>query len=561
MKANEIKEEGNLAGKAAETDAIGDATGGSTIPDMTWWKTGIIYQVYPRSFKDSNYDGIGDLQGIISKLDYLEWLGITAIWLTPVYPSPMADFGYDISDYTGIHTLFGTLDDFERLLEEVHRRHMKLIMDLVPNHSSDQHPWFVASRSSKENAKRDWYLWQDAAPGGSPPNNWLAAFGGTAWEWDEHTGQYYMHSFLKEQPDLNWRNPEVMAAMADVMRFWLDKGVDGFRVDVMWHLIKDQQLRDNPVNPQYKPHMATYDQLLPVYSTDQPEVHDIVEQMRAVLDEYDDRVMIGEIYLPVNRLVSYYGRDSKGAQLPFNFQLIFLPWSATEIAAAIDAYEGALPVDGWPNWVTGNHDQVRIASRIGLQQARVAAMLLLTLRGTPTLYYGEEIGMTDVPIPLAEIQDPMGRNMPGKYLSRDPARTPMQWDTTAHGGFSEADPWLRTGSGYIRNNVQQQQDDPYAMLSLYRKLIRLRQRKAALHSGQYIPVSADEQYLAFKRVWPGEKTMLVILNLTHRPCYFNMAGPVSGVIVAAVSPELEGVPFEGSMDMAGDEGVIIEIFE
>ena len=335
-----------------------------------WWQRGIIYQIYPRSYQDSNGDGIGDLPGIIRRLDYLKKLGVNAVWLSPIYPSPMADYGYDIADYQDIDPIFGTLDDFDALLHEVHSRDMKLILDLVPNHTSDQHPWFLEARSSRTNPKRDWYIWHDGRPDGTPPNNWLSVFGGSAWEWDEATQQYYYHAFLKEQPDLNWRNPEVQRAMMNVMRFWLDKGVDGFRVDVMWHMVKDKQLRNNPVNPKYEPHMATYEQLLPTYSTDQPEVHDIVQKMRAVLDEYDERMMIGEIYLPIQQLMVYYGIDNKGAHLPFNFLLLSLPWEAQTIARAIDEYEGALPLGGWPNWVLGNHDQPRITSRVGLQQAK-----------------------------------------------------------------------------------------------------------------------------------------------------------------------------------------------
>lgn len=436
--------------------------------DFLWWQKGVIYQVYPRSFQDSNGDGVGDLNGIRQRLDYLQWLGVTAIWISPIYPSPMADFGYDISDYTGIHSLFGTMDDFEALLKDVHQRHMKLILDLVPNHTSDQHPWFLESRSSRNNPKRDWYIWKDAKDDGSLPNNWLSVFGGPAWEWDEQTGQYYYHAFLKEQPDLNWRNPEVQEAMFNVMRYWLDKGVDGFRVDVMWHMVKDDHFRDNPVNPDYDPHTADYEQLLPVYSTDQPEVHDIVQKMRQVLDSYPERMMIGEIYLPIHRLVTYYGTDSKGAHLPFNFMLISLPWEASKIATAVAEYEGALPENGWPNWVLGNHDQPRITSRVGLQQSKVAALLLLTLRGTPTIYYGEELGMRDVPVPFGEVQDPQGLNMPDKNLSRDPERTPMQWDGSEYAGFSTVKPWLPLGSASKRVNVQVQAKDPYSQLTLYR---------------------------------------------------------------------------------------------
>lgn len=525
-----------------------------------WWHTGIFYQVYPRSFQDSNSDGVGDLKGIARRLDYLKWLGITAIWISPVYPSPMADFGYDISDYTGIHPLFGTMEDFDNLLNQAHAQGIKIILDLVPNHTSNQHPWFLESKSSKDNPKRDWYIWHDAKQDGSPPNNWLSVFGGSAWEWDEHTGQYYYHAFLKEQPDLNWRNPEVQQAMMDVMRFWLDKGVDGFRVDVMWHMIKDDQFRDNPANADYQPHMATYEQLLPVYSTDQPGVHDIVHMMRRVLDDYDDCMMIGEIYLPIHRLVTYYGVDNKGAHLPFNFMLLSLPWDAKKIASAIDEYEGALPKDSWPNWVLGNHDQPRITSRIGIQQAKVAAIMLLTLRGTPTIYYGDELGMRDVPIPIEEVQDPQGLNMPDKNLSRDPARTPMQWDNSSYAGFSTDKPWLRLNPDYRRVNVERQKDDIYSHLCLCRRLIALRQNEPSLMYGDYKPLFADHQALAYIRHAEGEKSFCVVLNLSHRPCYLDLrSAGVSGKVILTATAEGEGVVTNGRIQLSGDEGLIIEI--
>ena len=525
-----------------------------------WWQTGIIYQVYPRSFQDSNGDGIGDLKGIIERLDYLDWLGINAIWISPIYPSPMADFGYDISDYTGIHPLFGTMKDFEELLHKAHEKNIKIILDLVPNHSSHEHPWFIESRSSKTNPKRDWYIWKDPKPDGSVPNNWLSVFGGSAWEWDETTGQYYYHAFLKEQPDLNWRNPDVQQAILDAMRFWLDKGIDGFRVDVMWHMIKDEQLRDNPANPDYQSHMGTYEQLLPVYSTHQPEVHDIVHKMPRLLDSYKDRMMIGEIYLPIHKLVTYYGIDNRGAHLPFNFMLLSLPWNAQRIASAIAEYEGALPHNAWPNWVLGNHDQPRISSRIGIQQARVAAMLLLTLRGTPTIYYGEEIGMTDVPIPFDEVQDPQGLNMPGKNLSRDPSRTPMQWNSSEFAGFSTSRPWLRMNWNYKRLNVNAQKNDPYSTLNYYRQLISLRQKELSLTLGDYRPVYADQQALAYMRQAQDEKPFLVVLNLSHRPCYLNIQNvPINGTIILCTSPELNGIKVNERIHLGGDEGMIIEL--
>ncbi len=525
-----------------------------------WWQTGIIYQVYPRSFQDSNGDGIGDLEGIVQRLDYVKWLGITAIWISPVYPSPMADFGYDISDYKGIHPLFGSMEDFDNLLQQAHQRDIKIILDLVPNHTSNQHPWFLESRSSKDNPKRAWYIWKDALEDGSPPNNWLSVFGGPAWEWDEATGQYYYHAFLKEQPDLNWRHPEVQSAMLDVMRFWLDKGVDGFRVDVMWHMIKDEQFRNNPVNPDYHSYMATYEQLLPVYSTDQPGVHDIVQKMRRVLDGYNDRMMIGEIYLPIHKLITYYGPQNNGAHLPFNFMLLSLDWDAQKIAAAIAEYEGALPPNAWPNWVLSNHDQPRMTSRVGLQQAKVAALLLLTLRGTPTIYYGEELGMRDVPIPFEEVQDPQGLNMPDKNLSRDPARTPMQWNSQEQAGFSTGKPWLRLSSTYKRVNVEVQKNDPYSHLTLYKRLIALRQSQPSLKWGDYKPVYADQQALAYVRQAPSEKVFLIVLNLSHRPCYLKIQHrPINGTVVLSTASELEGTTVTETIQLGGDEGIIAEL--
>jgi alpha-glucosidase len=528
--------------------------------EYLWWQYGIIYQIYPRSFQDSDNDGVGDLPGIIGRLDYLKWLGVNAIWISPIYPSPMADFGYDISDYEGVHPLFGTLDDLDRLVKEVHSRGMKIILDFVPNHTSDQHPWFIESRSSRENAKRDWYIWRDAAADGGPPNNWLAAFGGPGWEWDEKTQQYYYHAFLKEQPDLNWRNPEVQRAMMKVMRFWLDRGIDGFRVDVMWHMIKDDEFKDNPPNPNYQNHMSTYDQVLPVYSTDQPEVHKIVRMMRHLLDEYDERLMIGEIYLPIQKLVAYYGADKKGAHLPFNFQLLTMPWDANKISLAIAEYEQAIPEHGWPNWVTGNHDQPRVASRVGSEQARIAAIMLLTLKGTPTIYYGEELGMKDVPIPFDEICDPQGLNMPDKNLSRDPARTPMQWNADDHAGFSGSRPWLRVDRTYRKVNVEIQREDPDSMLSLYRKLINLRQSEPSLSVGEYLPVYSDHQMLAYMRHVEGSRSFLVLLNMSHRPCFLRQQKTsYSGEIVVSTSPELEGTRVAGTICLSGDEGMVIAL--
>src|SRR5215470_3111022 len=412
------------------------------VDNDTWWRNGIFYQIYPRSFQDFDGDGVGDLVGIMRRLPYLTELGIDAVWLSPIFPSPMADFGYDISDYTGIDPIFGTMSVFDALVSAAHERGLKIILDLVPNHTSDQHPWFIESQSSRDNPKRDWYIWRDPKPDGSEPNNWLSEFGGSAWAYDEATGQYYYHAFLAQQPDLNWRNPDVREAIYDVMRFWLRKGVDGFRVDVIWHLIKDAEFRDNPPNPHFREGRPPNETILTQYSTDQPEVHEVIAEMRRVTDEFDARVLIGEIYLPLHRFVAYY--------------------------------EKALPPGAWPNWVLGNHDRPRVASRVGPEQARVAAMLLLTLRGTPTLYYGDEIGMHQVAIAPEQVRDPFERNVPGIGVGRDGCRTPMQWDATPHAGFSESEPWLPLADDFVRENVVNLDADAQSILSLYKSLIRVR---------------------------------------------------------------------------------------
>lgn len=483
--------------------------------DTVWWKRGTVYQVYPRSFQDTNGDGVGDLPGITARLDYLAWLGVDAVWISPVYPSPMADFGYDVADYCGIDPLFGTLADFDALVAEAHRRRLKVILDFVPNHSSIAHPWFSESRSSRASPKRDWYIWRDPAPDGGPPNNWLSNFGGPAWTLDAATGQYYYHAFLAEQPDLNWRNPAVRAAMHDVLRFWLERGVDGFRVDVIWHLMKDAGFRDNPANPDYAPGAPEINRFTQVYSADRPEIFDVIAGMRAVLRDYGERVLIGEIYLPVERLVAYYGPDLTGADLPFNFQLIQTPWRADAVADLVAQYEAALPEGGWPNWVLGNHDQPRIAARVGEAQARIAAMLLLTLRGTPTLYYADEIGLGHVPIPPERARDPWEHNEPGH--GRDPERTPMQWDDSPQAGFSTAEPWLPLAEDWATRNVESQRADPASMLTLYRRLLALRRDHAALAVGGYraVPLGGGEVF-AYER-FADEAVLRVFLNFGAAP--------------------------------------------
>ena len=527
--------------------------------DFRWWERGIIYQIYPRSFKDSNGDGIGDLRGIRSTLDYLEWLGIDAIWVSPIFPSPMADFGYDVSNYTDIDPIFGTLADFDDLLADVHARGMKLLLDYVPNHTSDQHPWFLDSRSSRTSAKRDWYIWRDQAPNGGPPNNWLANLGGGAWERDERTGQYYYHAFLKEQPDLNWRNPEARRAMLNVLRFWLDRGVDGFRVDVMHHLVKDTEFRDNPPNPEWLPGMSPYRELLTTYTVDLPEVQEIVAQMRAVIEEYDDRMLVGEIYLPVERLMAYYGASGKGAHLPFNFQLIRLPWKAKEISTVVERYEALLPSYAWPNWVLGNHDKPRIASRAGADQTRVAAMLLLTLRGTPTMYYGDEIGMHDVAIAPNLVQDPFEKNVPGLGLGRDPVRTPMQWTGGRWAEFSTMPPWLPLADDFATVNVAAERNDPTSLLTFYRRLIKLRREEPALSVGDYSAVPSGDDLMAYMRKADGRR-LLIVLNFGAQPQSFNVAElQARASVLLSTYLDRAQDSLDDELALRGHEGVIVAL--
>lgn len=532
--------------------------GGGGGGEPAWWQRGVIYQIYPRSFQDTNGDGVGDLRGIVQRLDYLQWLGVDAVWISPFYPSPMDDFGYDVTDHQAVDRVYGSLVDFDRIVAEAHARGIRVIVDYIPNHTSHRHPWFVQSRAARHNLKRDWYIWRDAAPGGGPPNNWLSAFGGSAWEWDEPTGQYYLHTFLRQQPDLNWRNPAVELEMLDVLRFWLARGADGVRVDAVQVVIKDADFRDNPPNPAYvEGEDDPYDSLLRENSCDRPEVHDLIARMRRLVEEFGDRVLIGEIYNEVERLMPYYGAGGRGGvHFPYNFQLIKLPWNARTIDAAIRKYEALLPPGAWPNWVLGNHDRHRVASRVGPAQARVAAMLLLTLRGTPTVYYGDEIGMRDVPIPPERVQDPWEKNLPGRGLGRDPERTPMQWSAEPNAGFTTGEPWLPLASDFGAVNVQAQRSDPESMLALHRALLELRRREPALHVGEWAPLDAEGDVLAYLRTH-GDTRFLVALNLGAEPAAFDFDG--SGELVLSTLPSGGGGRIEDAIELRGDEGVIVRL--
>jgi alpha-glucosidase len=526
----------------------------------TWWQTGVIYQIYPRSFLDSNRDGIGDLAGITSKLDYLHWLGVDALWLSPIYPSPMADFGYDISDYTAVHPLFGTLQDLDTLLHQAHQRNLKLILDFVPNHTSDEHPWFQQSRSSRTNEKRDWYIWRDPAPGGGPPNNWTSRFSGSAWQFDEPTGQYYLHLFDVKQPDLNWRNPRVRQAMYDILRFWLDRGIDGFRVDVLWMLLKDEQFRDNPMNPQWKPGDPPNTQQIGRYTEDLPGIHEIVREMRAILDHYGERVLIGEIYLPLARLMPYYGEQLDEAHLPFNFQFVTMPtWEAGAVRQVVDAYESALPQGAWPNWVLGNHDRPRIATRVGREQARTAQMLLLTLRGTPTCYYGDELEMQAIPIPLELMHDPKGKEHPEH--SRDPQRTPMQWDSSPNAGFCPpgVTPWLPVAGDYHTYNVAVEQRDPRSFLTLARTLLTLRRTLPALSVGSQQSVDQPNPNCFVYQRQHSDQRCLVALNFSAQDQVVTLPGQGQGRLLLSTYLDREGPIPLLEVHLRGNEGLLIDM--
>ncbi|PAP75373.1 alpha-amylase family glycosyl hydrolase [Rubrivirga marina] len=497
-----------------------------------WWQTGVIYQVYPRSFQDSDGDGVGDLEGVRQRLDYLVWLGVDALWLSPFYPSPMADFGYDVADYCGVDPLFGDLDAFDRLVADAHARGLRLILDWVPNHSSDRHPWFEESRRSRDSPKRDWYVWRDLGPDGALPNNWLSAFGGPAWTLDEATGQVYLHSFLKEQPDLNWRSPALREAMLDTLRFWMARGVDGFRIDVAHHVLKDPALRDNPPNPApsggHKP-ASLYDAQLHVHDKDHPDAHALYREVRTVVDGFDDRerVTLGEIHLPnaLDRWAAYYGGpDLDEIHMPLNFGLLDVEWSADGLRRHVEAVEAAVPEGAWPNYVLGNHDERRLATRLGPERARLAALLLLTLRGTPTLYYGDELGVPDVAVPADRIRDPMGLRSGIPALGRDSGRTPMAWDASPSAGFSTAPPdtlWLPLHAEAERLNVSVQRDDPESLLSLYRSLLALRRRRPALYAGRYTALGeTPASVFAFERQ-SGTDRVVVVLNLGDAPMPFT----------------------------------------
>ena len=495
----------------AQTKAV-DAEG------HQWWQHAVFYEIYPRSFADSNNDGIGDLKGITSKMSYLHDLGVDAIWITPCFPSPQVDFGYDVSDYENIDPMYGTLADFDQMVAEGKKQHVRIIFDFVVNHSSDQHPWFVDSKSSRTAAHRDWYIWRDGKASGQPPNNWTSEFGGSAWKFDATTGQYYYHNFYAEQPDLNWHNPAVKDAMFDVTRWWYKRGVSGFRLDAVDTLFEDPKLRDNPILPGKNAYGDPNQEKK--YNTKLREVHDVLRGLRQVADE-SGAVLIGETWTKnVSELRQYYGDHSDELQMPMDLMLTSLKFSAPVFREHIAAVDGA---GGWPVYVISNHDIVRSYDRYGDgkhndQIAKVMAALYLTLRGTPIMYYGEEIGMkTTPPTHKGDVKDPIGRTGWPQEKGRDGERTPMQWNTETNAGFSAKKPWLPVPPIYKTHNVESEEKDPNSILNFYKKLLALRHTNEALLDGSYIALNHDDaNVMSYLRSYKG-KAVLVALNMSGSP--------------------------------------------
>ena len=535
----------------------GRAEAEAHVGNDSWWRHAVIYQLVVPSFLDTNHDGYGDLEGIVARLDYLAWLGIDAVWLSPIYASPFDDLGYDVEDYCSVAPRFGSLETFDRLLEAAHARNIRVILDWVPNHTSDRHPWFVESRSSRDSAKRPWYFWRDARGDGEPPNNWQSVFGGSVWEWDEATRQYYLHTFLASQPDLNWREPAVAEAMTATLRFWLERGVDGFRIDAADLMLKDEALRDNPPNPDYREGDLPDSMHLPKHSRNQPGLHETLASFRAIVDAYGgDRVLLGEFYIPVEQIVTFYGAERPELQLPLNLTLAWVDWQADAVGEALEEYHALVPEHGWPALLVGTHDRTRIAERLPREQPRIAAMLLLTQRCTPIVYYGDEIGMRGKQIPREEARDPQGRRT---GHNRDPARTPMQWAAERNGGFSDAEPWLPVGDDLATANVAQQSDDPRSLLALYRRLIELRTHEPVLVTGAYEPVSREPPLLVYRRRGDG-RTLLVVLNFGDTDVEHALAAEERrGTLLLGTYVDRDGERVDGRVTLRADEGVVIAL--
>lgn len=521
-------------------------------PD-SWWREGTLYQVYPRSYQDTDGDGVGDIRGIIQRLDHLQWLGVRGIWLSPVTVSPNADFGYDVADFYDVDPSLGNLTDLEELIADAGARDIKVLLDLVPNHTSVEHPWFQESRSSRDNPKRDWYVWADSKSDGSPPNNWVSSFFGSAWTLDDATGQYYLQNFLPEQADLNWWNDEVRDEFDRILRFWFDRGVAGFRIDVAHMVVKDRELRDNPPATADDPILDQMRGQRPVYNENRPEVHEVHRRLRAIADSYDPpRVLVGETFLPkIEDVIPFYGTGDE-LNLAFNIPLVHAPFEAAALRTVIERTEELLPEGCTPVWTGSNHDVPRFPTRWAENdpdRARCALMMLMTLRGPVFLYEGDEIGMVDTPLEQEQLADPVSIRYYPVYL-RDGARTPMQWTSAPGAGFTEpgVEPWLPFGD--LSVNVEDQRRDPDSFLSLCRDLVGVRDALPDLRAGAYASLDAPDDVLAYRR---GERTV-VALNLGTAPAKLT---DITGTIRIATRRSHDEERVDGTLTLAPSEGVVV----
>ncbi|HVX58315.1 MAG TPA: alpha-amylase family glycosyl hydrolase [Candidatus Saccharimonadales bacterium] len=529
-----------------------------------WWHGSIVYHIYPRSYYDANDDGIGDLKGITEKLDYLagkpDSLGVNAIWLSPFYPSPMADMGYDVCDYQNVDPTFGNLEDFDVLVEESHRRGIRVFIDFVPNHTSDQHSWFKESRSSKDNPYRDWYIWRPAREDGSLPNNWLSVFGGSVWQFDKETNEYYLHTFMKQQPDLNWDNPKVREAMKDNMRFWLARGVDGFRIDAVSWLSKDPQLRDDPLNPMYHQDEDHYLELVHNFSCEGPKLFDYLNEMVDVCAEFGNRFMITEAYPDVpgeiSHYLNYYEKLHHNLCAPFNFECISFPWDALSYRGFIDKFQESILPGQPPIYVMGNHDKPRLATRLGRPAARTAAMLLLTLPGIPFIYYGDELGMNNVKLDdnHADAKD-SSHEVTRRYV----ARTPMQWSNDKNAGFSKEKPWLPPSADYKEYNVQAESTDKASFFYLYKKLIEFRKESPALRFGTYRSIDLSSDVFGFVRELNMER-FTVVLNFSDQEQEVHSKALKGSVVFSTYLDEEFHGEVKDKIKLRPNEGVVISVF-
>jgi alpha-glucosidase len=524
----------------------------------SWWRDGVLYQIYPRSYADSDGDGIGDLRGIIDHLDHLDWLGVDGIWLNPTMPSPNEDWGYDVADYRAVHPELGTLEDLDALLAEAGRRGIRVLLDLVPNHTSDRHAWFQDALGGREGPHREFYVWADPKPDGSPPNNWVSSFGGPAWTLDEASGQYFLHNFLPTQPDLNWWSEEVREAFDDILRFWFERGIAGFRIDVTHGIVKDRELRDDPAaTPEDHPLVQARGQKQ-VFSMNRPEVHDVLRRWREIAEaDEPKRILVGETYvLDLDQLMPFYGKGEDELNLAFNFLFVHADLEADSMREIVEGVEERLPPASWPVWTGSNHDAGRLATRWAEgdpARARLAVVLLLTLRGTPFLYYGDEIGLPDVPLDPADALDPVPRQTGKPERNRDPGRTPMPWTAGSGAGFTEpgVEPWLPIGDA-AAHNVAGQRADRASQLHLTRDLIALRRAQPDLRGGPYETLPAPPGAWAWRR---GERHA-VALNLSAAEVTVE---DVRGRVVIATDRARDGETFERALTLGAWQGVVIEL--